>query len=474
MMPRVHPATSSTRNATYSGVPLEAFLQPVHHVGFVLLMLFFFMAFSRIMDVMLPIARLPLLTSLVVLLCMVLRGGLMRVWQAVEGKMLLGFTAWCIVCIPFSSWRGGSFATVKDEWLKSLICFMLVVGLTVTLRQVRRLMVTIAFATLLLTLMALVKQHRTLGRLSFDVGMFSNPNDLAQALLLGVPLLFALNLPQSNVFYRLLTAAAAAPMILATIETGSRAAILAMLLMLLMVFVRVGYMGKLVLTLVIAAGGIVAVMVVPDAIRNRLTTVMGSQQEEAYVAEQEDVAAVASAESRKELFLQSIRFTIQHPLFGVGPGTFQHASVAETTSIGERGMWRQTHNMYTQISSECGLPGFALYFGTVFVLFWKFRSLRKMCGNDPRLDEVRKMLLIYSTSFVSVLVTGTFSSVGYQLLLPSMIGIATVLHRAGLQEVMRIRGTAPAAGAPIWYAEPRRTVQPARTKPVLTSRTPRF
>lgn len=476
MMPRAKTAAMPAY-AQQPGVPLEAFLQPVHRVGFVLLMLFFFTAFSRIMDVTLPIARLPLLTSLVTLLCMVLSGGLQRAWQTVEARMLLGFTAWCIVCIPFSSWRGGSFATVKNEWLKSLICFLLVVGLTVTLRQVRRLMITIAFATLLLTLMALVKQHRTLGRLSFDVGMFSNPNDLAQALLLGIPLLFALNVPQSNAFYRILTVAAAAPMLLATIQTGSRAAFLAMAVMVLMVFLRVSYMGKLALTVVIAGGGIAVVMMVPDAIRNRLITLMRSDQDQVEILnEEEDVAAVASVASRRELFVQSVRFTIQNPVFGVGPGTFQHASVMETKAEGLRGMWRQTHNMYTQISSECGLPGFALYFGVVFVLFRRFRSLRKMCGDDPRFDEVRKLLLIFNTSFVSVLVTGAFSSVAYQMLVPAMIGIAAALHRAGLQEVERIRGAAPARAKavdkPIRHAEPQ-IARPARKQPVLTSRMPR-
>jgi O-antigen ligase len=420
---------------------LEAFLQPVHRVGFFLLTVFYFMAFSRVMDVLLPVARLPFAVSLITMLCLVMSGGLERMFRLTEGKMLLGFTAWIIIGIPFSSWRFGSFSVVKDEWLRSLMCFMLVAGLIVTVRQARRLMITIAFATLILTIMALVKQHRVLGRLSFDVGMFSNPNDLAQALLLGVPLLFALNVPQSNAFSKIITAAAAAPMLLAIVQTGSRTALLAIMVMVVMTFMRVGYMGRLMIVVVLAGGGVLATVALPDAVRNRYVLMLGDSDD---VREEEDRVAVASAESRKALLFQSLQFTLKHPLFGVGAGTFQHSSVRENASEGKKAMWRETHNMYTQISSETGLPGFILYFGTVIVLFRKYRALRLRCEGDPRLNDIKNLMFIYSTSFVSVLVTGAFSSIGYQLLIPSMIGLAAALHAAGEQEVDRITAKAPA------------------------------
>jgi O-antigen ligase len=445
-----HPPVPPRPGTSLSDIPLDAFLQPVHRSGFVLLTIFFFMAFSRVMDVLAPSARLPFAVSVATLLCMVMSGGLMRVYQATEGKMLLAFTAWCFIGIPLSSWRGGSFNIVTQTWLKSLFCFALVVGLIVTARQARRMMVVIALATLVLSLMVLVKQHRVVGRLSFDVGMFSNPNDLAQALLLGVPLLFALNVPQSNAFLRIVTAAAAAPMLLAVVQTGSRSALLAIAVMIVMTFLRVGYMGRLALVLVIAGGVVFAVVALPRAVMSRYMLMLTDTDdvrelpfEGAQVSKTEAIA-VASSESRKFLLLQSLRFTIQHPIFGVGPGTFQHVSVQETASEGKRSMWRETHNMYTQISSETGLTGFFLYFGTLAVLFRKFRSLRLRCEGDRRLDSVRHLLLIYSTSFISVLVTGAFSSIGYQLLVPTMIGLASVLHAGCAREVERITALAPA------------------------------
>src|SRR5207302_4169399 len=76
---------------------------------------------------------------------------------------------------------------------------------------------------------------------------------------------------------------------------------------------------------------------------------------------QEDVTG--SAEARKQLLIRSLELTAQHPLFGVGPGQFNELSKA----------WHESHNSYTQLSSEAGIPALLIF----LALMWRgFKNLR--------------------------------------------------------------------------------------------------
>jgi O-antigen ligase len=68
--------------------------------------------------------------------------------------------------------------------------------------------------------------------------------------------------------------------------------------------------------------------------------------------------ASESQEIRQYLLQKSVEFTISHPLVGVGPGQFDTYEGKFDLS---QGMWRSTHNTFTQISSECGLPALIFY-----------------------------------------------------------------------------------------------------------------
>ena len=75
-----------------------------------------------------------------------------------------------------------------------------------------------------------------------------------------------------------------------------------------------------------------------------------------------DVAAVESTEARKLLFQRSLRATVERPLFGVGPEQFPNyrgkgGRAQETREV----LWYGTHNSYTQISSESGIPAIIFY-----------------------------------------------------------------------------------------------------------------
>jgi O-antigen ligase len=118
-----------------------------------------------------------------------------------------------------------------------------------------------------------------------------------------------------------------------------------------------------------------------------------------------DVDADASSQQRMYLLIQSLKQTALHPIFGVGPGQFEEIS----------GVWHETHNTYTQFSSEAGLPALVL-----FLLFLRsgFRRLReKRTGGAPDESALASAL---QCSLAAYMVGAFFLSTAYWLT-PSLL-----------------------------------------------------
>ena len=106
-----------------------------------------------------------------------------------------------------------------------------------------------------------------------------------------------------------------------------------------------------------------AMSLLPQRIAERFTTFFKASS----AAQQE---AASSAETRKLLFMRSIQLTMQHPVLGVGPGEFMDAEAIDAQEKGKKALWHFTHNSYTELSSETGIPGLALFLWA----FWRSYS----------------------------------------------------------------------------------------------------
>ncbi|MCL4523561.1 MAG: O-antigen ligase family protein, partial [Acidobacteria bacterium] len=82
---------------------------------------------------------------------------------------------------------------------------------------------------------------------------------------------------------------------------------------------------------------------------------------------QQEQFAIGSQEARWRLFVNSLRVTAMHPLLGVGPGNFGDVNAQLTAGPDSRASWQQTHNAYTQVSSECGIPAGIAFLALVII-----------------------------------------------------------------------------------------------------------
>jgi len=165
--------------------------------------------------------------------------------------------------------------------------------------------------------------------------------------------------------------------------------------------------------------GMGLVVVLPHSTINRLSALFGEEHKE----------ADESAASRMYLFKQSVLYTIQHPIFGVGPDQFSNFEGKTSLSQGQHGNWHVSHCGFTQVSSECGIP--ALFFfvaslGTAMIVVNRSYRKARAQGNA----EVANACLCYLLAMVGFLTAITFLANAYGFYLPAMVGLSGVLASA--------------------------------------------
>jgi putative inorganic carbon (hco3(-)) transporter len=280
----------------------------------------------------------------------------------------------------------------------------------------------------LMTIAAAIVNNRMKGRLA-GVGdaLLSNPNDLAMNIALNWPLCLIFLLMSRGPLKKMFWGITMLIMIYALMATYSRAGFLALSVAVIICLWEFGIRGRRRYLLIGAAVCLVGMVIVaPGNYAKRLETLVGRFQE--------GDRDLGSAEARTNLLVTSLKVTATHPVFGVGPGNFPPYT----------GLWLVTHNTYTQLSSECGIPALILFLILMWRAFLNLREVRKI----PRSKENEPMHLYagaLTASFAAYALGAFFSSSAYELFPYYMIIYTTLLHRLALQgkdgEPARVLGT---------------------------------
>ena len=268
--------------------------------------------------------------------------------------------------MPFSVWRTGSKDIFQNKWLLfSFVAFLAVAGLVHNYHQWFKLFKTLTSALLVFTIISNVFGISNNGRLFLTQGKFSNPNEMAQALLLGLSVWLLLSLNAKSGLFKATAGLVMLIMLFTVTKTGSRGALIAFGVLVLCIFLRSTCAGK---------------MKIINRWRRAARGDRGHDAEEAAEPlphlggssgrrrrRRRIQRAYDSTNARKDLLRKSIRYTFEHPLFGVGPGMFLVAEDAEARAAGRRhGSWQGTHNSYTQVSSELGILACMFYVMAIF------------------------------------------------------------------------------------------------------------
>jgi O-antigen ligase len=227
---------------------------------------------------------------------------------------------------------------------------------------------------------------------------------------------------------KVLAVIAVIPLALALLKTGSRGGMLGFCAMLLYAFWKVSAIHKVGFMMVVFALAAIGAAILPPEVLYRYVN-----SEDAPDIEELE-AARDSTEGRLELLKKSIQITGEHPLLGVGIGNFPVAEDAVAISEGaRRGMWHVTHNMYTQVSSEVGIPALLCFIGIIVNCFRATTYAQKALKKIPQARALLRTVFMLRLSIVGFAIGGFFLSVAYGDTLPLFAALTTVVGSVARQ-----------------------------------------
>ena len=399
--------------------------------GFALLCIFTISAYANEFAQRLLHVKAYISTASWVLLPLLLlaSGNLLRPFRVPVGWLWTFFLAWILLAAPFSVWRGGSLALLLDYVPHGWIQLFYFAAFAISVRHLRRLMFFLIVGDALLLVDCWWGGSMAGGRLQIPDSMFfRNANDLSLQLLIAVTQFLYL-LQEHAIWKRALGATGAAAALVFMLKTGARGAFVT-----IVVLGAAGLLlGRHRLRSVLCAGPVLAagLLLAPSGVFHRVTLI-GSDVS-ASAAGALDEAARASERQRLALLQQSIAYAFDHPLLGVGPGQFAVAASEELMRAGHAPPWLGTHNSYTQVASECGLPAFLFYAAVIFlVLRSNLKIYRQAAGRCESRAESALAFCLFAGALAYAVDT-LFFHVAYSSYLPAIAGMSIALRLARIQ-----------------------------------------
>lgn len=362
--------------------------------------------------------------------CVFLTGGLRRSLRQRAGIAFLAFIIWLLVVTPFSVWKGGTLKLLSSSFQTEFSMFFMVAGLTLTMQDCRRMAWAIGLASMVNILASLRFGSMVNGRFAMQFGTLMNPNDYGTHMLLCAPFLLFMFFSSNRIsFLRLLSISAAALGLFMVFRTGSRSAILALGAMMLFILVRATVSQRIVLVSSLGLLSFVALLTLPRVTLQRYVTIFTNQVEDVE-SMHEYLVSVGSSEARKELLKNSLRLTFENPLFGVGPGMFAVGEADLATSEGQRGHWQVSHNSYTEVSSESGIPGFLFFVLTMLFAMGTLWRIYRLASQSPALVFARNLSFCLLLSLVGFSISIFFASMAYRYYVPALVGLVVAFASA--------------------------------------------
>jgi O-antigen ligase len=379
-------------------------------------------------------------------LAWILSGGIRRTFASRSPVLFwAAFTGWMLMSTPLSFWKAAAVAEDLVYLRTVLPLALLVAGLPLAWEECRRVAYGIALAVpvIIITARLLAKESlAAAGRVAIDLGgTISNPNDIAGILVVTLPfVLFIVIRPGTPAWLRIVAGLLIVAGLITLLRTASRGGMLGLFAALLMILVRASSRQRIAL---LAAGGLalpVAFAALPESTAQRLFS---------FRAGSEDVSEEALDSQKVRVFLlkRSLEFTVTHPVFGVGPGNFVYYEDSDSRAHGlKKGNWHVPHNAFTQVSSECGIPGIVFYVVAIGLTFRGVGRVHKLCRRHRELKEISDLAFCFSVALSGFCVAVFFLPFGYHAYLPMLGGFSVCLTSVAQRE-LKLRGLWAEPGA---------------------------
>ncbi|HEX5834959.1 MAG TPA: O-antigen ligase family protein [Pyrinomonadaceae bacterium] len=336
-----------------------------------------------------------------------------------EVNMVLLFGLGALLSIPLAIDRAEAWEEFTDIVIKTLLIFIVIVNVVRTEWRVRLLWFLVLGVSIYLSVNVIAdyqagvfkigaaetNTQRVAGAIR---GLFDNSNDLALHLVTMIPIAFALGIEKKSLSRKLVYFPITLLMVAAVIITFSRGGFLGLIAMTLVLARKLSRRNKSAALATLVLGVIFFLAVAPASYSGRLATIFDSASD-----------ITGSSSQRTQVLKRSILVALRYPLFGVGIGNFHHKSFQE---LG-------THNAYTQVGAETGIPAMIAY---IIFLVHPLRKLRLMEREMYERNDTSRFYYLsigLQASLVGFMVASFFAAVAYQWYIYYLVGYAIALRR---------------------------------------------
>jgi O-antigen ligase len=292
-------------------------------------------------------------------------------------------------------WKGGAFFMVFD-FAKVVVAWVATFLLVTTLKRLRRIIFLQSASVALISLAAIAKGHSVPRLEGVMGGFYSNPNDMAFAIVLSIPFCLAFLLSARGLPRKAVWSLAIVVMTVALMLTSSRAGAIDLVISGIVLLWYFGGKGKrpyLIVGAIVLSVGSLLLAGKDLAVRFNGLFESGNSvvQDSAHESYQE----------RRLLMSKAVDTIIRYPILGVGAGNFVVYS----------GMWRDVHVSYLEIAADGGIPVLILYLMFFVQGLVNLRALSKSRVLD---DETVLFLGALKSSLVGFVVGACFAPEAYQ------------------------------------------------------------
>ena len=374
------------------------------------------------------------------LLGVVLCGGVRRSFQRTPAWYWTGYAMWMIAAVPFSTWRAASANLVWGFLRADFPILLIIAGLGMTWRECRSVLHTIALAAVVSAASgSFFRQDFGADRTGLAFGTVADPNDYSAHLILVLPfLLWEVSNAKSKLI-RLVALAGVGLGLTMILRSASRGGAVALAAAVLFFLFRASARQRLAFVVLVPVAAASFLATVPKGALDRILNFAGSDSRTSF----ETASASESTVSRVYLFKKSIQYTLQFPLFGVGPGEFPEYEGQNNRIVGTHGLWHATHNTFTQVSSECGIPALIFFLAGIVSTFRLLNSVHREARHRTDCNDIRSAAFWAMLGLFGFCVAITFLDFAYFFYLPAMAGLAILLSRSAGDEMRKRAGSAP-------------------------------
>ena len=341
------------------------------------------------------------------------------------------------------AWKGGALLKTMD-FTKVVVAWVLAFLVISNFARLRKI-IFIQTASVAVIAVVSVLKGRSHPRLDGVIGgIYSNPNDLAFAIVLSLPFCVAFLLNTKKLTHKAIWFGAMLAMCGALFLTASRGGFITLMIAGAVGLWHFGIKKKRPqLIVAVALITIVIGVVAGSRLRSRFIAISGEASDAV------DVGAHGSFEKRKLLIEQSFTTMAHYPL-GIGMGNFTNYS----------GTWQEVHVAYLEIAVEGGIGAAILYLLFFASGFANLRHWRRMGNFDEQSDLIARAL---HTSLVAFLVGALFSPEAYQFF-PYFAVLYTSIFLANGKEKKQQDSLADVPTLPEWRR--RRGIKAGELAPV--------